>query len=426
VPLPLEGIRVIDITVVWAGPFASCILGDLGAEVIRVESIQRWDTLSRGPSLSLEAVRAHRGEVDPATKPWDLSRDWSTMGRNKKSMTVDLTRPEGREVFYRLVAKSDVFIENNSADVVRRLGISYDILSKHNPRLIMMSMPAFGNTGPYRHYRGYGANMEAVMGHALLRGYADRDPTHNSVVLFSDAASGATGAFAVQAALYHRLKTGKGQFIDLAQAEAVAGTYSQAYMDYAMNRRVQHTIDNRDPSRAPQGVYRCRGGDNWIAVSCGDDKEFRSLCDVMDRPELKEDERFANVSRRYRNQDELDSEISSWTADLDMFEAFHALQLAGVPSGPVQNAADVLDDPHLRERGVWQEVTTERTGKRLHLKPVLGKMSKTPLAIRSAPPTLGHDNAYIYKDILGYSEDEYRWFIETDHAGETFIFDRDP
>jgi crotonobetainyl-CoA:carnitine CoA-transferase CaiB-like acyl-CoA transferase len=197
-------------------------------------------------------------------------------------------------------------------------------------------------------------------------------------------------------------------------------------MDYAMNRRVQHTIDNRDPSRAPQGVYRCRGGDNWIAVSCGDDEEFRSLCDVMERPELKEDERFANASRRYRNQDNLDSEISSWTAELDMFEAFHALQTAGVPSGPVQNAADVLDDPHLSERGVWQEVTTERTGKRLHLKPVLGKMSKTPLAIRNAPPTLGHDNAYVYKDVLGYSEEEYRWFIENDHAGETFIFDRDP
>jgi crotonobetainyl-CoA:carnitine CoA-transferase CaiB-like acyl-CoA transferase len=158
----------------------------------------------------------------------------------------------------------------------------------------MLSMPAFGNSGPYRDYRGYGANMEALMGHGLLRGYPDLDPTHNSSVLFSDAAAGALGSFAVMTALFQRHRTGKGQFIDLAQAEAVAQTYSQAYMDYSMNRRQQTTLGNRHPTRAPQGVYPSLGEDAWITISCGSDEEFQGVCRVIAQPGLASDKRFAN------------------------------------------------------------------------------------------------------------------------------------
>ena len=283
------------------------------------------------------------------------------------------------------------------------LGITYDVLKERNPKLIMLSMPAFGNTGPYRNYRGYGANMEALMGHGLLRGYPDLDPTHNSSVLFSDAAAGALGSFAVMTALYQRHRTGKGQFIDLAQAEGVAQTYAQAYMDYAMNGRQQTTYGNRDVSRAPQGVYPSQGDDAWVTISCGDDTEFAALCRVMGQPDLAADKRFANSLERYKNQDELDPIISAWTATRTNIEAFHELQAAGVTAGPVLIQPDIVADPQLRHRDVWQEVTVKMTGTHSYLKPIIGRMSKTPLSIRRAAPYLGEDNEYVYRELLGYS-----------------------
>ena len=272
--LPLEGIRVIDLTVVWAGPFGSALLGDLGAEVIKVDSIQRWDVITRGQNPTVEQMKANGGNVRDDAKPYNISANFNSMGRNKKSVTIDLTRKEGQEAFYRLAAKSDVFIENNAPDVVKRFNITYEDLKKHNPQLIMASLPAFGAEGPYSHFRAYGANMEAVVGHTLLRGYVDTDATTVTSVFLADACGGATSAFAIMSALHHRRKTGVGQFIDMSQAENVMHTLSQAIMDYSMNGSVQTTLGNRHPYRAPQGCYPCTGEDQWITVSIGTDEEF--------------------------------------------------------------------------------------------------------------------------------------------------------
>lgn len=423
-PLPLEGIKVVDLTVVWSGPFTVYTLGDLGAEVFKVESIQRWDILVRDRYIDVEKIRAHSPDVHPDAGMWDVGRNWGAMRRNHRSVTMDLTRPEGREVFLRLIEKCDVFVENNAVDVVSNLGITWEDVSARNPRLIMLSMPAFGNTGPYKDYRGYGANMEALMGHGLLRGYPELDATFNSSVLFSDAAAGALGSFAVMNALYQRHKTGRGQKIDLAQAEAVAQTYAQGYMDYAMNGRQQQPLGNRDVSRAPQGVYPSLGDDCWVAISCGDDAEFEALCAVIGKPGLAKDERFAGSLERYRNQDELDPLIAEWTRTKTNVEAFHDLQAAGVPAGPVAIQPDILADPQLKARDVWQDVTVKMTGTHPYLKPIIGRMSKTPLQIRRAAPSLGQDNEYVYKEVLRYSEEEYRWFVENDHAGQQFLFQR--
>jgi len=420
-PLPLEGIRVIDMTVVWAGPFGGALLGDLGAEVIKIDTIQRHDMNSRGQNITVEQLRANGGNPSPDAKPYNLSANFNSVGRNKLSVTMDLTRPEGREVFYRLAEKSDVFIENNAPDVVRKLEISYDILSRRNPRLIMASLPAFGTTGPYSHFRAYGANMEAVVGHTLLRLYPDTDATNATGVFLADAAGGATSAFAIMAALYHRRKTGRGQFIDLSQAENVMHTLSQAVMDYSMNKRVATTLGNRHPSRAPQGVYRCAGEDSWIAVSCGSDEEFRGLCETIGRPELAADPRFADSLSRYKHQDELDGEIEAWTAGRDHHEAFHALQAAGVPASPVLNMAEVFADPHLRARDNWQQVTHPEAGTYWHLRSPIHHMSKTPLHIRKHAALLGEDNEYVYKQVCGYTDEEYRWFVENGHAGMTVL-----
>jgi crotonobetainyl-CoA:carnitine CoA-transferase CaiB-like acyl-CoA transferase len=423
-PLPLEGIRVLDLTVVWSGPFTVYTLGDLGAEVFKVESLQRWDILTRDRYISLEKIRAHSPNVHPDAGLWDVGRNWNAMRRNERSVTMDLTRPEGREVFYKLATLCDVFVENNAVDVKENLGITYDILKEYNPKLIMLSMPAFGNTGPYREYRGYGANMEALMGHGLLRGYPELDATYNSSVLFSDAAAGALGSFAVMTALYQRHRTGKGQFIDLAQAEGVAQTYAQGYMDYAMNGRQQTTLGNRDVARAPQNVYPSLGEDCWITISCADDAEFTALCGVIGRPELAIDPRFASSLNRYNHQDELDPIIGAWTSTKNNQDAFHELQAAGVTAGPVNIQPDILADPQLRHRDVWQEVNVKMTGTHEYLKPIIGRMSKTPLSIRRAAPFLGQDNDYVYRELLGYSEEEYQWFIDNDHAGNQFLFQR--
>jgi crotonobetainyl-CoA:carnitine CoA-transferase CaiB-like acyl-CoA transferase len=419
--LPLEGIRVIDMTVVWAGPFGGALLGDLGAEVIKIDSTQRLDMNSRGQNFTIEQLRENGGDPAPDAKPYNLSANFNSVGRNKLSVTLDLLRPEGREVFYRLAANSDVFIENNAPDVVHRLGISYDVLKQHNPGLIMASLPAFGTVGPYSHFRAYGANMEAVVGHTLLRLYPDTDATNATGVFLADAAGGATGAFAIMAALYHRRRTGRGQFIDLSQAENVTHTLSQAVMDYSMNGRVQSSYGNRHPYRAPQGVYRCAGEDAWLALSAGTEEEYRGLCGVLARPGLSDDPRFADLESRQANHDALDAIIGAWTADKDHYEAFHALQAAGVPASPVLNAAEVFADPHMRARDDWQQVTHPEAGTYWHLRSPMHHMSKTPLHIRKHAALLGEDNEYVYKQVCGYTDEEYRWFVEHGHAGTEVV-----
>ena len=417
--LPLQGIRVIDITVVWAGPFGAALLSDMGAEVVRVESAERWDTIIRMAGDS-KAMRARGHQIPEDAPPWEIGSNFSTVGRNRRSVTMDLTRQEGKEAFYRLVARSDVFIENNTPDVVYHLGINYEVLKQYNPNLIMVSLSAYGATGPYRPYRSYGSNMEAMMGHALLRGYEDTDPTNNTSVFFADACAGATSAFAILAALHHRVKTGRGQYIDMSQSENVGHTLTQAMMDYSMNGRVQHALGNRDPDRAPQGVYACAGADKWLALSCGTDDEFAGLCQTMGRPDLTTDERFAGSAVRLTHQDELDAEIRSWTQGMDQYDAFHALQANGVPASPVLTLAQVYEDPHLRSRDMWQDVTHPVSGTHPYLKPPISHMSETPIQYWRAAPTLGQDNEYVYREIMGYSNEEYQELVVAGHIGTTY------
>jgi crotonobetainyl-CoA:carnitine CoA-transferase CaiB-like acyl-CoA transferase len=420
--LPLEGLRVIDMTVVWAGPFATGMLGDMGAEVIRVESLQHTDDSTRGNPLVRRASENMSGQFpndDPGERPWERSSNFNTTGRNKKSVTMDIGRAEGRDAFMRLVAKSDAFVENNAPGFLERHKITYHELSSVNPALVMVSMPGFGLTGPYRHYRAFGPNMEAIVGHTMLRGYADNAATEASSSFLADAAGGAGAFFATLAGIRHQRRTGKGQFIEISQAENVGHFLSQAMMDYSMNGRVQGALGNRHPSRAPQGVYRCAGTDDWVALSVADDAEFEALCGVMGRPELRTLPRFATLDARRANHEELDAVISAWTQDKTHIEAFHALQAAGLACGPVLTIAEVFDDPQLRSRGMWQEVERPYSGQHTYLRPIF-RLSEEPLTIRSGAPTLGQDNEYVYKDLLGYSESEYEHMVELHHIGDVY------
>lgn len=422
-PLPLDGVRILDMTVVWAGPFATQFLSDLGAEVIRIESLQRPDLNGRGeirvPRTLPPTRRTNYPNGDPGARPWERNANFNHHSRNKVSMTVDLARPRGKEIFLRLVKMSDALIENNTTGTLDKLGLGYPVLHEANPRFVLISMPGFGTTGPYRHFRGFGGTMEAVVGHASLRGYPDMDYTGATTSLHSDAAGGASAAFAVLTAIHYSRRTGVGQFIDLSQAENVVQHLSQALMDYSMNGRVQGTLGNRHPFMAPHGCYPCRGEDQWAVIAVSTDEQWQALCRVTGQPELASDLRFADALGRHRHQDDLDPIIAAWTKKHDPYDVMRLLQEAGVPAGPVISHHEAFRDPHLRARGFFQAVTHPQAGTHPYSGPLF-KLSRTPLSIRSPAPTLGQHNEYVYKHLLQVSDEEYEELVREGHIGDTY------
>ena len=434
--LPLEGIRVIDLTLVWAGPYGTQLLADWGAEVIRVESIQTWQTNTRGywarpPDFLVQAGGVLFGYPDhnPKPRPWNRHPIFNCHARNKLSMTVDLKKPQGMEIFRRLISVSDVFAENNATETMDKLGISYEMLREVKPDIIVARMPGYGITGPYSAFRAYGAHLEGACGHTWIRGYRDGDPRTTSNVFHCDATGGTTLAFTILAALHYRKRTGKGQLIDIAQAETLMPQLGEAIMDYTMNGRVWAPQGNRDwHGAAPSGCYRCKGDDRWVTITITSCDEWQGLCRAMGNPHWTEDERFADSFSRWRNQDELDRCIEEWTIQHDNYAVMHMLQREGVPSGAVLDNRDVFKDPHVKERGFFEELTGHEiepgTGPEFgtHLYPGMSwKMSQTPNAIRTPPCCLGEHNEYVYKQILKVSDEEYADLEKEGHIGTDFV-----
>jgi crotonobetainyl-CoA:carnitine CoA-transferase CaiB-like acyl-CoA transferase len=241
------------------------------------------------------------------------------------------------------------------------------------------------------------------------------DASTLSNVLMGDAASGTQAAFAALAALHYRRRTGKGQLIELSQAENLIPFAGEAFMDYTMNGRIQSTLGNRHPF-AIQGCYPCRGDEKWVCITVKDDDDWRNLCQVMGDPEWCQKEEFKDPGERYRRHDDIDDKISAWTKSLDPYEIMSLLQEAGVAAGPVMDERDAFADPHLLQRGVFEEVFQEDTG--THLYPGAPyKMSQTPSRIRRGPVRLGEDNKYVYQELLGYTSQEYAILEEEGHIG---------
>ena len=421
--LPLEGFRVLDMTVVWAGPYCTALLADLGAEVIRIESLGSFAPLSRGSmARPTEAMLKNLplfagGTPDriPGARPWNRYPIFNAHGRNKLSMTVDVRQSRGMEVFKRLVAKSDVLIENNVTETMTKLGISYEMLKELKQDIIMLRMPAYGSSGAYENYRAFGVHIEGVIGHSLLRGYSDMDPSAHTPVFMADAAGGSQGAFAALAALYHRKRTGVGQLIELSQAENALPFLGEFFMDHSMNGRNTTTIGNRHPY-AIQGCYPCRGEDRWVNITIYDDPQWQAFCHVAGNPPWTREERFADPALRHKNHDDLDGMISGWTRQNDHYEIMHRLQDAGVPAGPVMDQRDATNDPHVQERGFLQQVFQEDCGTHWYPGEPF-KMSETEPHIRRGPVRLGEDNEYVYKTILGMSNEEYAELEAEGHIG---------
>ena len=410
--LPLEGIRVIDLTVVFAGPYATWLLAGLGAEVIIVDSIHHWPDMGRFFAMWPTEEMKEKGRdpkrypnMDYGEKPWNRAAFFTRVGWNKKSCCINLADPKGKEVFKRLVEVSDVLIENNSANAMDHLELGPEVLMEVNPRLICINMPSYGRTGPYKNYVGWGDNAEALTGHNWLRGYADdAHPVHNTCMFHMDSTGGTTAAIGAIMGLRRRKRTGKGAAIDFAQIESFMPQLGEIYMDYAWNGRVQRTIGNRHPT-AVQGCYRCRGEDAWINITINDEEEWQGLCRTMGNPLWAGEERFADHAGRYKNHDEFDQLVEAWTVQYDKYELFQILQHNGVPAGPVHHERDTYNDPHLNTRGFFETIHHNDTGT-YRYPGFLWKMSETPMTVRTPPCDMGEHNDYVFREVLGMSEEE--------------------
>ena len=411
--LPLASVRVLDLTMVWAGPYGTRILGDMGAEVIKIEAVNFYDQLR------------NLGFLPPGTEVgWNKAAYFNHNNRNKLGCTLDLASARGRELFLGLVATADVVIENYRAEVLDRLGLGYETLRAVKPDIILVSMPGHGKSGPEKDYVAYGTNIEQLAGLVSLSGYLGGGPQKTGIS-YGDPMSGTAMAGAVALALIHRHRTGRGQYVELAQREMLMSLIGEYFVAHSMNGRQPPPLGNRHLFHAPHGVYRTRNApwgmgnepagpasdsafpiphspfvEPWIAIACEDDAQFASLCAVMGRPELARDPRFADEPARYHNQDELDALIGAWTAGLDKMEVFGRLQAVGVPCGPVQSAPEVFYDPHPRARGFFERVAHPDAGVWDMEGPVY-RLSRTLAHIRINAPRFGEHNAYVLEHLLG-------------------------
>jgi len=425
--LPLEGVRVAAVTVVWAGPHVTQVLAEWGADVVRVEPVNRVQPYSRlslqRQNADVQRIQAENGatfgltvDLDPGEDPWNRASAFNAHSRNKKSMTADITSPEGREAFLKLIEVSDVMVENNVPITIEKAGITYEEIRERNPQIIMLRMPAFGLTGPYKNFRGFGTHVEGMIGHHLLRSYEDLGPEHTGDAFTADAIAGVLGAFAVTSALRYRDRTGKGQQIEMPLAEAFLPILGEWILDYTLNGRIAPSQGNRHATHSPHGAYPAAGDDQWITVDVATDEEFGALTRLLEADALTSDDRFATAESRHEHRHELDAALGEYTRSWDKFELFHALQAVGVIAGPVMNELDALASPQLEARGWFQELTQAGVGTHKH-PGILFKMDDTPNEIRTPPPLLGEHNEEIYLDLLGYSREEYEELIEQGFVG---------
>jgi benzylsuccinate CoA-transferase BbsF subunit len=377
----LQNIRILDFSWVLAGPYATRILADFGAEVIKVQPLlpeESEDAFSRGY--------------------------YNTWNRNKLGITLNLNKGEGVAIAKKLVAISDAVVENFTPRVMANWGLDYENLKKIKPDLIMLSMSTMGSTGPQRDYAGFGPTVHAFSGMTYLTSFPGKPPMGPGYA-HADHVAGLVSALAVLSALEYRRRTGEGQFIDISQVEAMASLLGDAVTEYTADGRAPEPSGNRSAGAAPHGIYRCRGDDRWCAIAVFDDKEWRRFRHVLGNPSWAEDRRFATSDGRLESVDELDRRVEGWTMQHTVEEVMTWLQAAGIAAGVVQDARDLANDPQLRSRGFFVELDHPELGKTMS-DAVPIRLSRTRAGYRRAAPTLGQDNDYVYRELLGMNIDD--------------------
>lgn len=387
----LRGIRVVDFTWIHAGPSATRVLSDQGAEVIKIESNMALAVIGGPASLTRRGLGSRH--------------NWNA---GKLSISLNMKTPQGVDIARRLVAASDVVAENFSGRVMPGWGMDYESLREIKPDIIMLSMSGLGRTGPWKEYVSYGQTLQTWCGFTYLTGFPDTDPS-GPASAYSDATAGMAGAQALLLALIHRARTGQGQWIDLSQLEALSSVMGPLYLDLSANGRdgnVRRT-GNRLPhgGGAPHGAYLCKGEDRWVAITIFTDGQWAAFRGAAGDPDWTREDRFATTAGRERHADDLDRLVVSWTSGLRPEEVMERLQAAGVPAGVVQSGADLDSDPQLQERGFFRRVPDAR-GDLQVIETAPYKLSRTPGGASRAAPEFGEHQDYVLRDMLGMTDDE--------------------
>lgn len=390
--LPLEGIRVADFTWVWAGPFCTLQLAHLGAEVIRVETESRTCVTRLLPPWANGEFGANR------------SGYFNQYNQGKLSLGLDLKQEGAVAIAKELVSKSDIVCENFAAGVMDRLGLGYEVLRRIKPDLIMIALSGYGATGPEREFVSYGPAQVPLSGMSSLTGYAGWPPMHVGIS-YGDPNGGLHGAFAVLAALLHRARTGEGQYIDLSQQETTIAVLAEGVLEQSISGRQPERDGNRDPWMAPHGAFRCAGEDRWVSLAVRSDEEWRRLADILGRPELGADPRYATLEGRKANEDDVEAAVSAWTSTRAPEDVTRVLQAAGIPAFPSMTNRDLATDPHLLGRDLFVNLEHPEVGVRQHIG-IPWKLHGSPVQVRRPAPCLGEHTDYVLRQILGRSQQE--------------------
>ena len=396
-----RGIRIADFAWVGVGPNATMQMAFHGAEVIRVESSHRPDTFRSG------------GPRPQGDGSLDASAYFAKFNRGKRSVAINLAHPRGAEVAKRLIATADIVTESFAPGFMRRIGLSYDEVRRIKPDVIMCSMSMEGQTGPHAGFRGFGLTLQATAGVTGVTGWPDRPPVGTGVA-YTDWVATHVGIIGILAALDHRRRTGKGQYIDLSQFEASTLVLDAGVIDAANTGRVQGPLGNRDLQYAPHGVYPCAddhtGGDRWVAIAVTDDEQWRRLALLMDRQDWLESELLCDIAGRIEQQGELDAGIARWTSEQTVAEVENLLQAVGIPAHRASTVRDAHDDPQLGHRNHWWKSEHPVIGAMSYESPAW-RLSDTPPPMPRRSPLLGEDSEYVYRELCGYSEAEFQQLI---------------
>ncbi len=386
---PLDGIRVIEVGTLISGPFAGRLLGDMGADVIKIEPPGQPDPLRTWGQAELDGEHFF----------------WTVHARNKKAVTLNLREPRGRELFLELVEHSDIIVENFRPGTLEKWNLGYDVLQERNRGIILVRVSGYGQTGPEAGKAGYASVAEAASGLRHMNGFPGGPPPRLALSL-GDSLAGMFAAQGALAALYRRTVTGEGQVVDAALTESCLAIQESTIPDYDVGGVVRGPSGTRLEGIAPSNIYQSCDG-SWVVIAANQDTVFRRLCAAMGQPELAADERFVNHVARGRNQDELDKIIGDWAATRPPSQIIDTLSEAGVISGPINTVAEVVTDPQLLSRGMIADHWDERVQRNIKGPGVVPVLSESPGTIRcagSARP--GQHNTEIYRGVLGHTAAE--------------------
>jgi crotonobetainyl-CoA:carnitine CoA-transferase CaiB-like acyl-CoA transferase len=399
---PLEGVRILDVTAFWAGPSGMQYLASLGADVIKVESVQRPD-----------AMRFNVGVPPDTDQWWEQGYLYVAANLDKRGITLNLGDPRGRTLFLQLVALSDVVVENYTPRVIEHFGLTYEVVSGVRPDIVMVRMPGWGLDGPWRDRPGFATTMEQAAGMAFVTGYEDGPPSAPGLC---DPLMGIHGAFAVLAALEERRRTGRGQHVELSMIDMAVNVAAEQILEHAAYGSLMTRRGNRSDRSAPQGVYRCAGADEWLALSVSSGSEWRELCRVIGATGWLDDPDLASVAGRHAAHDRLDAEIAAWCAGRPLAAAAEALSAAGAE--PVAAAFAIDEDEQMRSRGFWETVDHPVVG--AHRYPGWPmRLSGGPTGWHRWPaPLIGEHNEDVLTGLLGLDAAEIADLREADVIGE--------